>query len=186
MVQKRNIELEIILELLKEKKHIREIAKNLKESPTTILRKSNNLIEKKIIDFEQKGKNKYLFLKKNFETLTYIYFAEIYKLSKFLEQNTKLKIVFEEITKKSKSNLIILFGSYAKGNETKNSDLDVYIETKNLKEKEEIQKIYSKFSVKIGKFDKDSNLIKEIIKNHIILKGFEKFYEKVQFLKETS
>lgn len=186
MVQKRNIELEIILEILKERKHLREIAKNLEESPSTILRKANNLINKKIIDYAQRGKNKYLFLKKNIQTLNYIYSAEIYKLSKLLEKIPEFKTLFQEIKDKSKSGLIILFGSYAKNEQTKNSDIDIYLETENKKEKQEISKIYSKFSVKIGKFDRNSNLIKEIIKNHTIIKGFERFYEKTQFLKETS
>ena len=39
----------------------------------------------------------------------------------------------------------------------------------------------SKLSIKIGKYDKKSLLIKEIEKNHIIIKGVEEFYEKTNF-----
>ena len=58
------------------------------------------------------------------------------------------------------------------------SDIDLYIETKNEKLKEEIGAINSKLSVKIGKFKLSSFLIREIIKNHVIVKGVERFYEK--------
>ena len=36
-------------------------------------------------------------------------------------------------------------------------------------------------SVKLGKFDNSSFLIKEIIKSHVVLKGVEDFYEKTKF-----
>ena len=51
------------------------------------------------------------------------------------------------------------------------------METKNKNIKKRAEEINSKLSVKIGKFNKDSLLIKEIIKNHVILAGAERFYE---------
>ena len=47
--------------------------------------------------------------------------------------------------------------------------------------KESIETIHSKLKVKIEDFDLNSQLIKEIIKNHIVLRGVEEFYEKVKF-----
>ena len=72
----------------------------------------------------------------------------------------------------------MLFCSYAKGLAKKDSDIDIYIETKNRNVKKSIEDIHSKISVKIGIFDIKSLLIKEIIKDHIIIKGIEVFYEK--------
>ena len=43
----------------------------------------------------------------------------------------------------------------------------------------------SKLSIKIGKFNTKSLLIKEIIKNHIIIRGLEDFYERAEFFKEA-
>ena len=40
------------------------------------------------------------------------------------------------------------------------------------------KKINSRLSIKIGKYNKDNLLIKEIEKNHVIIKGVEIFYEK--------
>ena len=74
--------------------------------------------------------------------------------------------------------MAILFGSYAKGIAKKDSDIDIYIETENRKIKEELSIIDSKLSIKIGKFDTSSLLIREIVKNHVILKGIEEYYAK--------
>ena len=81
--------------------------------------------------------------------------------------------------------MIILFGSYAKGISKPNSDIDIYLETNDNKIKNKIKEINSRLSIKIGKFDAKSLLIKEIIKNHIIIRGLENFYERVDFFKET-
>ena len=40
----------------------------------------------------------------------------------------------------------------------------------------------SRISVKSGPFDLGSDLIMEIIKNHVIIKGAEEFYAKTGFL----
>ena len=63
----------------------------------------------------------------------------------------------------------------------KDSYIDIYIETTNNKLKKEIEKISTKISLKIGKYDKSNFLIKEIDKNHAIIKGIEKYYEKKGF-----
>ena len=39
----------------------------------------------------------------------------------------------------------------------------------------------TKLSIKIGKYDKSNLLIKEILKNHIIIIGVERYYEKNRF-----
>ena len=92
-----------------------------------------------------------------------------------------LRRVIELIKKNDKIRLAILFGSYAKGIAAKDSDIDIYIDTKDAKLKEEAEQIDSKISVKIGSYNKDSLLIKEIEKNHVIIKGTELYYEKNKF-----
>ena len=59
--------------------------------------------------------------------------------------------------------------------------MDIYIDTKNSRLKDDIELIDSKISVKIGDYNKDSLLIKEIEKNHVIIKGVEIYYEKNKF-----
>ena len=179
MVQKRNItELDIIEILLKNENHIRGIAKNLNDSHSTILRKLNNLKKENVVDSKIEGKNKVFFLKNNLISKKYILKSELQKLIKLLNQYPELNIIFDEILKSTNEKLVILFGSYAKGLAKKNSDIDIYIETENRNIKKRIENIHSKINVKIGIFDKKSLLIKEIIKDHVILRGLEDFYDK--------
>ena len=181
MVQNKNIELEIILDLIKNKSHLREIARNLNESHSTVLRRINELIKENILDFKQEGKNKVFFIKNNLKAKNYVHSAEIYKSSKLLRKHPELSIIFENIKKKAQKSMVILFGSYAKGNPKKESDIDIYIETQDKNLKKEINRINTKINIKIGKFDLSSLLIKEIIKNHVIIRGVEEFYEKTKF-----
>ena len=179
MAQKRNnVELDILELLLKSDNHVRGIAKKLDESHSTILRKLNNLQKENVIDSRKEGKNKIFYLKKNLISRSYILTTELHKLAKLLRKHPELSVIFEEILQKSDEKLIILFGSYAKGLEKKDSDIDIYIETKSRNVKKVIEDIYSKINVKIGTFDTKSPLIKEIIKDHIIIRGIEIFYDK--------
>ena len=182
MVQKRDdIRLEIILLLLKQECHIRGLAKVLNESHSTILRKLNKLAKQNVIDYKKEGKNKVFFLKKNMFSRNHILQAEIYKLNSLLNKYPKLMIILEQISEKVDEKLIIIFGSYAKFRAKKDSDIDIYIETGDRNIKKAAENIHSKVKVKIGPFDIKSNLIKEIIKDHVILRGFEEFYEKKPF-----
>jgi len=186
MVQnKNNIESEIVLVLLRNKSHLREISRILKESHSTILRKINELVKENILDYKREGKNKVFFIKDNLKARNYIYSAEIHKLNKLLKKHPELSIIFEDIKKYFLKGMIILFGSYAKGNPKEDSDIDIYLETNNNNLKNNIKDINSKLSIKIGGFDTKSLLIKEIIKNHIIIRGLEDFYERVEFFKEA-
>ncbi|MBI3190607.1 nucleotidyltransferase domain-containing protein [archaeon] len=182
MVQnKDNIDSEIILLLLRGESHLRGIAKQLNESHSTVLRKLDRLVKENALDYKKEGKNKVFFIRKNLQAKNYVFNSERYKLIKLMKRYPELGIIIEELLKKNKGDLIVLFGSYAKFLAKHDSDIDVYIETRSRKIKEETESVHSKVKVKIGDFDPDSQLIKEIIKNHIILKGVEEFYEKTKF-----
>ncbi|MBL7170268.1 MAG: nucleotidyltransferase domain-containing protein [Candidatus Aenigmarchaeota archaeon] len=182
MVQKRNnIQYEILLHLLKGENHLRGIAKSLGQSHTTILRKLNFLAEEKVLDYRIQGKNKIFFIKNSLQAKSYVFNAENYKMIKLVRKYPKLSVIIEEILMKTNKELIILFGSYAKFSAQKDSDIDIYVETTDKKVKENLEYIHSKIKVKIGEFDKKSMLIKEIIKGHIIVRGMERFYEKIKF-----
>ncbi len=181
MVQKRdNIQLDILEILLKNEDHVRSIALKLNESHTTILRKLNYLKKENVIDSKKEGKNKIFFLKKNIIAQNYIFKVELHKVTKLLKKYPELNIIFEDILKKIDEPLIILFGSYAKELAKADSDIDIYIETKNRNIQKVIEEIHSKINVKIGIFNSKSPVIPEIIKNHIIIKGIEVFYDKIR------
>lgn len=176
---KHNVELETVLSLLKQKElHVRGIAKSVSEPHANISRQMKSLLEKNIVDFRVQGKNKLFRLKKGVEALSFIYMAEHYELLKLVEKYPLLSIIIESILAKTDAKLIILFGSYAKLNAKKDSDIDLFIETKDSGIKKEIERINSGLSVKIGVFDTEDLLIREIIKHHVILRGVEYYYQK--------
>lgn len=182
MVHKKdNIEMEILLVLIKGENHLREISRILDVPHSTILRFLNNLLEENILDYKFQGKNKVFFIKKNIQAKNYVFRSENYKLIQLFRKYPELKVISEQILKKANKNLLIFFGSYAKFIAKKESDIDIYLDSTNKKLKQEIEQINSMLSVKLGKFDNSSFLIKEIIKSHVVLKGVEDFYEKTKF-----
>jgi len=176
-MEQKDFKLEIVNSLLRKKWHVRGLAKHLGTNHMILFRKFKELYDKNVLDYNEEGKNKIYFLKDTLEARAYIFMAENYKLTKIIEKHSFLRKIIEKIQKDKKINLAVVFGSYAKDTANSKSDVDIYIETEDKKIKTEIESISSKVSVKIGKYDKSSLLIKEIEDNHIIIKGVEKFYE---------
>ncbi len=172
---------EILILLLRGENHLRNIARELKMSHSTVQRKLVNLVKEQILESKTEGKNKVFKIKKGMIAKTSIYVVEQYKVMKLFQQYPELSIITEDIIKKTSQDIVILFGSYAKGIAKKESDIDIYIETTSKKMKKEVENVHSKIKVKIGEFDTSSLLIKEIVKNHVILKGVEEFYAKTKF-----
>lgn len=172
-----NIDYEIVLVLLKEKAHLRDIARSLNAPHSTVQRRLKKLANENILDYKREGKNKVFFIKNNLQARNYVLNAERHKLVRLIREYPELSIILEDILKKT-GEMVILFGSYARFAAKKDSDIDIYIDTNNRKVKEEVESINSRIKVKLGKFDNDSPLVKEIIKNHVILKGAERFYER--------
>ena len=180
-MSQKDYNLEIIGNLLKSNNHIRGIAKELKTNQTTIARKVKELERYNVVDYKQEGKNKAYFLKKTIEAKEFTLIYEHYKLIKILNKYPILRNICQKIKDNYKIRLAVLFGSYAKSLADKDSDIDIYIETQDTKLKKEIELLNTKISVKIGTYDPKSLLIKEIEKNHVILREVEKYYEKNRF-----
>src|SRR3989339_2238020 len=155
-MEQKDYKLEIICELLKGSDHIRAIAKKLETNHMNIVRKVKELHEANVVDYTKKGKNYVYFIKKTIEAQNYAFLTEIYKLNKILEKYPNLRSIIEKIQKNKSIKLSLLFGSYAKGIAHKESDIDVYIDTINVRIKKEIELIDSKINIKIGKYNKDS------------------------------
>ncbi|PIN89352.1 hypothetical protein COU60_04335 [Candidatus Pacearchaeota archaeon CG10_big_fil_rev_8_21_14_0_10_34_76] len=176
-----NYNYEVLLSLLKKEMHQRELAKELKTSLTRIQSVLKELRDINAVDYKEIGKNHVYFIKKNLISKSLILNAENYKLIKLLRKHTFLEPLFKDIMEKYPGEMIILFGSYAKFIPKDSSDIDIYLDTTNKKIKEDIQLINDLISIKIGKFNREDLLIKEIIKNHIVIQGGEKFYERLRF-----
>ncbi|MBW6461861.1 MAG: nucleotidyltransferase domain-containing protein [DPANN group archaeon] len=172
---------EIIGCLLIKPNHIRGLAKDLNTNQTTISRKIQDLYEQNIVDFRFEGKNKVFFLKKTLEACESVLIVERHKLIDILQLYPHLRRIIEIIKSDRRINMAVIFGSYAKHSATKTSDIDLYVDTEDRILKEILSDIDSKLSIKIGKYDKANLLIKEIEKDHIIIKGVDEFYEKNKF-----
>lgn len=180
-MEQKNYKLEIVLVLLRGENHIRGLAKALNINHMTASRKIKELFNENVVDYKEEGKNKVYFLKKTIEAKIYAFMSEDYKLLKTIKKYPHLRRIIDYIQKNNEINMALLFGSYAKGIAKKNSDIDVFVDatTKNIRS--ELESFDSKLSVKIGKYDRTNPLIKEIEKNHVIIKGVQEYYEKNQF-----
>ncbi len=111
------------------------------------------------------------------------------RTKEFLFNNSKFKLIKQDIENINYPFMVVLvFGSYAKSNQSKQSDIDVCIICDNKSKTEElirrldvltlkleIQNFTSKeFISMISK--KENNLGKEIINHNILLFGFENYY----------
>lgn len=174
-----------ILEVLSRKDtHIRGIATALSTNQMTVARKVHELEGDNVVDSRQEGRNKVYSIKNTLEATERLKMLEHQKLIDVVSNNAVLRTITQQIRETPDVKIAILFGSYAKGTQTKNSDIDIYIETKDKKLKKKVELLNSKISVKIGDFDTQNLLAKEIIKNHIILKGVDRYNELIH--KEAS
>ena len=177
----KDVEKEVVLVILQGENHVRGIAKMLNINHMTISRMLKRLMVQNVVDYKVVGKNKVYSLKDVVEGHVTINKAEQHKLRSTLQRYPQLRLIIEEIRKLSEIKLAILFGSYAKGTAKEDSDIDIYIESENLKLKKKIEEIDTRVSVKLGKYDKENLLIKEIQKNHVIIKGVDEYYERKGF-----
>jgi DNA-binding transcriptional ArsR family regulator len=158
----------------------RDISKKLKMNQKTVSNVLNKLEKENILKFSIEGKNKYYYvniLKPDIKEIVKL--VEINKKIKFIEKYKKFRELFNKFELRT-DGILVVFGSYADFSSNEKSDLDVLIIGKN----EELKDLEELYNIKINivkidkkKFDKDDILIREVIKNHIILKGIENFIE---------
>jgi predicted nucleotidyltransferase len=173
MLRKRN-EFEIVEALRKEPRHIRRLAQELKLVPSTAMRLLKSLQKENVVDFKREGKNCRYFLKDSLEAKSFLRMSEDHKLILALA-NPEIRFVYKQLISMTDS-MIILFGSHAKGSATSASDIDIYVETSDLELKKKMELISAKLSVFYGPLDKNSVFFREIVKNHVIFQGAERFY----------
>lgn len=175
----------IAAHLLHKAEHIRGLAAALHTNQTTISRKVYELYDKNVVDYRNQGRNKVFFLKKTIEAKEFVYHVEIEKLLTTLQKYPQLRRIVEYIKKQKKIQLALLFGSYSKEIAHEESDIDIYVMTKDRKIKESLGNLDSRIRVKIGPYDKQNLLIQEIERNHVIIKGIEEYYENCRFFEEA-
>jgi len=177
-----NLTNEIVALLMQNDLHARGLAGKLDTNHMTVARILRSIMEENVVDYRAEGKNKVYFLKNSIEGKNAAMIAEIYKQSRIISRYPVLRGVFASVAVLPGVRLALLFGSYAKGLATTTSDIDIYIETLDADVKKQLEQRHSSLSVKIGIFDPSSPLIREIIKDHVIIRGVEEYFDKTEKL----
>jgi tRNA nucleotidyltransferase (CCA-adding enzyme) len=181
-----NLTNEIVALLLKEDLHTRAIAERLRSNHATVLRKLRDLTEDNIVDFRAEGKNKVYTIKKSLEGRNAAMIAEVYKQSLVVSRYPVLRGIVRAVQDMPDIPLALLYGSYAKGLATKGSDIDIFVETPDSRIKKQLEQRNSLMSVKIGSFDTNDLLVREIVKDHVILRGVEVYFDKTGFYQKAA
>ncbi len=168
--------------------HLREISRRLNLGLPAVKNQLNKLLKERLIFEKREGRNLKFFLNaKNLFLIPYLYQIEYSRLKKLPIKNA----IFDFLAiLENKPVLMIVFGSYAKGNYAKRSDLDVLIvfnhadmggkeiETKarivGNRHSLNIAPVY--LSLKEFKrkfFDEKDAFMKEVKQNKIIISGVE-------------
>ena len=156
--------------------------KLIEKSHVGLLPNLKKLEEEKFLLSKQVGKSKVFSLNlNNNQTKELILLAEKKRTLELLNKEFFIKKIYDEYIKTNLNGCLILFGSYASGINTKESDIDlIYIGEISNNEKEIIKDLGKVYNKEIHltimgleefkeQLHKQNALIKEIIKNHIIL-----------------
>ncbi|MBD3248744.1 hypothetical protein GF336_01745 [Candidatus Woesearchaeota archaeon] len=169
--------------------HQRELARKLDigmPSVTNAIKGAKNLLKRK-----QQGRILRYYLNYSSKNIIpYIYLIEYSRLDE-LPKNTQYSVYDLLKSLKNKPVLTIIFGSYAKGNYSKSSDLDILLVfNKKVKEPESKAKIISsRYNISIspvyldfetfseGFFNQKKKFFQDLKKNKIIISGVEWWVE---------
>ena len=177
MYQKINEVIKLYLCNFNARYYLREISKLSELTLRTTQRLLHELEEKKIIKAKKEGKNKYYFLNlQNIKIKFYLLIAEINKTLEFLEKYP----VFKTFLKEKIDSCLVVFGSFAEFKASKTSDIDLLIIGKEPSFHLLPYKVH-KIKLTEKQFKKaliqNEPLIKEILKNHVILTRHSYFLE---------
>ena len=166
--------------------HVREIARNIQTDTKTVGIHLNRLENINVLKSTIRGRNKeYQLNLDNPVTKYYVILAETYTTITYLEGNYLIKKLTGEILDRI-DGTVILYGSYAKGEATEDSDIDLLVITDKKIDRKAISetgKIMAKEiniketnSVLFQEGVKENDpLISEVIKNYIVLEKIDSF-----------
>ncbi len=175
MFEKKNI-LIPFFEEPNRKYHLRELAKLLKLSPATVKKNIEYFLKTNLVK-EKRERNLRLF-GANLESKIFREYKKFYTIMKILNSGLLEKLVDEFLFP-----TVILFGSAAKGEDFKNSDVDIFV-LSNSKKETNLEKFEKQIRRKIQLFVMNSEELSQLAKknpelfnnivNGIKLEGFLK------------
>ena len=168
--------------------HIRAMAKLIGTSHVALLPYLKHLEELKILDSESAGRNKqYTLSKENILTKYFLAATEELATIDYLQRTFLIKKLAEHLSNVDISSPLILFGSYAKGYATEESDIDLFGLGKLTENQQtHIKKFEATYGKKVNlKTATAENfnaglrsgdiLIREVVANHIVISNPDPF-----------
>ena len=184
-------ELKIIRHFIENRhqKTIREIAHQIKADYKITHIAAQRLIEKKILTVQTVGKSSLCGIDEKYYGIV-VYEAENERKENIMK-NSNIKQLYKEIISKANTFffILLLFGSYAKGKQTKASDIDIMFISNEKDFESKISNVLSLLPLKTHAFvftedefirmkdAKKPNVVQEAIGNNIILYGIEAYYK---------
>lgn len=187
------LELRIVDFLAREGKEftINEIAKQLDEYYSFVHRVISRLVKDHVVKNRKAGRAYLCSLNFSEKALAMLKLAELEKRDELYVKNKHLKLILEDFLKPLENRVIsaVLFGSYSKGVQTKESDIDVLLIVNDKAGIDKaVKEIYAKYGKEISAVNmtvagfvkqKEKPIIKEIIKYHHVISGADKFVNMV-------
>lgn len=180
-----------LLEQHKEGIHLRGLSRMLKTGLPNVTRYANILEKENVLQKKKEANLVILKLKKSQKTIAYL---KQINTDRFLSLPKKIQIAVTDFSDELGVNplLTIIFGSYAKGNYTKNSDIDVLLVFQKLENEKQIENTAKRISMRTNTninsiylnyknfeknfLNKEHDFSKEIRQKIIIFSGVELYY----------
>lgn len=166
--------------------YIREISTVLPISHGTAQTILERLEKKLVLSSSLRGKTRIFRIKPGEIAVQYFVLAEQYKKIAFIEEKHYISEVLHKIDSFTRG-ITLIFGSYAKGTETGDSDLDILVAGRC--DEKEISRIGKMYDIEINiqvfqkdvflKIDQRDTLLAEVKKHHIGWKNSEQFVRAV-------
>ena len=178
-------------------KSLNQISIETKLSYITVHKLIPNLVRKKLLNLEKKGKANLISINFEHSSIDNLSSAMIYERNNFLKKKPQITIFLKEIEEMlaDKFYTLILFGSYAKNTTTKTSDIDLLFIIQTRKDiekyKDKINKVLKLHSIKthisvvaIGDFvdmlNNKHTMGRSAFQNGMVLFGTEQYYAMVK------
>ena len=157
--------------------YLMDVSRNVGLAHTSVKKNLDRLIQLGLIieTVEKRGYRKFPLYKADTNNKLFKTQKMLYNISSILESN-----IIDYIEEKLMPKSIVLFGSYARGEDTENSDVDLFVECK--KEELNIEKFEKKLKRKIElhfneEFISYAKELKNNIVNGMVMSGFLEGYK---------
>ncbi|MDK2974614.1 MAG: uncharacterized protein PWP08_985 [Methanofollis sp.] len=166
--------------------YIREICNHLPVSHGTAQTILTRLEDKRVLASSQRGRTRLFRIKPGEISIHYFMMTEIYKKIVFMEEKPYISEFLNKVSDFTRGTTV-LFGSYAKGTDTGESDIDIFIAGSY--DEQEVTKLGKMYDVDVNvkaypatAFDakgRSDPLVIEVKKHHIVWKNTESFVRDV-------